>query len=57
MNNTASLQGQQKQRQCAKLKRQKQREDQDSHSPKPLTNAVPLLTSQLEMSWLKADAC
>ena len=28
----------------------------DSHSPMPLTNSVPLLTSQSEMSWLKAVA-
>ena len=56
MNNTASLQGQQQQRQCAELKRRKQQEDQDSHSPMPLTKPDPLLTFHLEMSWLKAVA-
>jgi len=57
MNNTASLQGLvQQQQQCAELKGRKQQEDQDSHSPKPLTKSVTLLTSHLEMSWLKAYA-
>ena len=46
-----------KQRQRAQIKRRKQREDQDSHSPKPLTKLVPLLTSHLKVSsWLKAVA-
>ena len=50
---------QQQQRQFAVLKRQKQQQqDQDSHRrpPMPLTKSVPFLTSQPEMSWLKAVA-
>ena len=56
MNNTSSLQGRQQQRQWSELMSRKQQEDQDSHSPMPLTKPVPLLTSQLEMSWLKLVA-
>ena len=57
MNNTASLQGRQQQRQWSELKRWKQREDQDFHSPTmPLTKLVPLLTFQVEISALNADA-
>ena len=41
MNNTATLQGQQQQRQFAVLKRQKQQqEDQDSHSPPHATYKI-----------------
>ena len=57
MNNTASLQGRQQQRQWSELKRWKQREDQDFHSPTmPLTKYSPLLTFQVEISALNADA-
>ena len=57
MNNTASLQGRQQQRQCAAgLMSRKQQEEQYSHSPMPLTKLIPLPTFQLEISWLKAVA-